>query len=132
MNKTKAFLSFLLIFTLVFFITGCTFLGFGTVKCTNTVNDMGIQENIEITTSFKNNHVNKTKAIATFDTEENAKYVCDVFKQLNSNLVNFSCNGKTITFNNYDVIMKRVISNYNELTKDEYIKELQDSGYTCK
>lgn len=113
-------------------LTGCE----KSVVCTGTLEEDGINANIEVKGILENDKISKAPATMTFSDETASQSVCGMLALVNSfatesEKVNYECNGKTVKLDNY-LQMASEEEKKDSYTKDEFIKLMEEQKLTCK
>ncbi len=119
----------------LFILTGC---GNGNkVVCKGKLDEAGMKADMTVTATIKSDKVDKVSASMTFDSKDTAKQYCSLFEMANSfaeddEKVDFKCDGKTLTFENYSDFAgedDEIIG----MSKADFIKEMEKTdGVSCK
>ncbi len=125
-SKTIAVYAFFLMLCLVL-ISGCS-IGGEKIICTNSDEENGIKEEIEVTAVLSKEKIKKVTAVITYNNKEAMETVCESLKNLPSNELRFSCSGKSIKIKNFDQILS--FDSLNS-SKEDYIKNIEEEGYNC-
>lgn len=118
-EKMKKSFRIFMVMMFAILLTGCGSKKYD-VKCTQTI------EKYEITigANFKNNKLSDVTTEMTFDTEENAKTMYDMVKSSDEN--KYELNKKTVSSKVTN------LSEQEQVTKDEFMKTMEDQKYKCK
>lgn len=113
-------------------LTGCE----KSVVCKGTVEEDGINANIEVKGILENDKISKASATMTFSDETASQSVCGMLALVNSfatdsEKINYECNGKTVKLENY-LQMASEEEKKDSYTKDEFIKLMEEEKLTCK
>lgn len=98
-------------------LTGCG----SKVKCTGEV----YGQKAEVTGEFKKNDLKEMTMTYKFEDKDVAEKACSSFKKDKDS--NVKCSSKSVT-----VSQKKPKSDKSKTTKDEFIKEMEKDGLSCK
>ena len=135
---------YLLIITLVIFITGCKSENSDSIDkivCKGVEQEGNIKTQIEVVAELENEKIAKVSAEMTFDDVESAKKYCAVFQMTNAlaekagKKIDFECDGKSIKFKNYSDFLNETDQDAKiiGLTRKEFIDSMKDDeNLTCE
>lgn len=120
----------------LFLVSGCG--KKNQVTCTATQEENGQKYTMTITADMKDDKVSSVSAKMAFDSEDTAKSFCGILGLVNSmaededSKVNYDCGKKSITIKNYEKLAESEGEEVKGLTKEEFIKGLEEEKFTCK
>ena len=88
----------------------------------------GVESITEVRANIKENKLKDAKAIITYETEEFANTMCDIFSKAEDSEGNLKCEDKTINIDNYH----KSINNEKELTKEEFLTYMENQNFICE
>jgi len=109
----------ILLILCIFLLVGCT------NKLTCTITDEIGTGKMEFT--FKNDSIIKLRSTLEFSSEDDAKAVCSLYKDIKIVGSKVICESRKVTLESTDVTMQ-----YKDLSKKEIKKQLEEDGYSCK
>ena len=120
---------FAIIFILFLALTGCKekYPKEEKLACNFTNTYEGSEFTTDVDVEIKKNIVTNAQAVMTFKDEKLASSMCDIFKLSEDAAGNLVCDNLHIIVNNYH----KSISSKN-MTKDEFIKYMEDQEFTCE
>jgi uncharacterized lipoprotein NlpE involved in copper resistance len=125
--------SIILLFVVIILITGCTKTEeeeeVKNLTCTYYDTREGNKYNTEVKIDLDNNIVTNATATITYDDEELASQMCEIYKIAGD--IDLTCNSKVITMNDYQKSIATSLGK-DELTKDDIVKYFEDQSYDCE
>lgn len=120
----------------LFLVSGCG--KKNQVVCTGSQEESGQKFTMKVTANIKDDKVSGISAKMTFDNEDMAKSFCGILGLANSmsedskNKIEFDCGKKSITIKNYEKLAESEGENVADLSKEDFIKAMEEEGLTCK
>ena len=120
----------------LFLVSGCG--KKNQVTCTAAQEEEGQKYTMTLTADIKDDKVSGVSAKMDFDNEDTAKSFCGILGLVNSmaedenSKVNYDCGKKSITIKNYENLAESEGEEVTNISKEEFIKELEEEGFTCK
>lgn len=108
----------------LFLLTGC---GSKKVTCTQDMSEAGMKITAKVVTSFKNDKVDSFTVTYETGSKEIANMFCTLYKDA-------KCSGKKVTIKGDAAIemMGKEKSEIKKISKSDWIKEAEASGFKCK
>ncbi len=133
----KKLIIFMICFIVIILLTGCgNSTNKQTILCRGTITEEGMTYQEEITAAIENEIIVKVSNKTIYETKDDAKAVCEVYKLSNknskgSNKINYKCNGNAIEIKNYENVFNQMGINVKNTYVDEFIILMNDRGLTC-
>lgn len=115
--------------TSLFLLTGCG----SKVVCKGETKQSGQKVSAKYTATLKSKKVDKVKVTMKFSDKKSAEDYCGLMELAkafagDSAKLDFKCKGKTIEFSDYT----QMSSEIKGMSKDDFIKSMEEAGLTCK
>ena len=116
----------LLLSVMFVFMTGCG--KEETLTCTSENTTQGAEFKSVVDIEIKKDMVTNATATITYQDEEVANKMCNVFKFAQDSEQNLECNGKVITYKNFH----KSANSTGTSTKEEFVEYMKNNGYVCE
>ena len=127
-NNIKTIISsFFVVVLCLVFVSGCS-IGGEKITCTNTTEENGINEKVEVVASLNNDSISKVSATLSYDSKDDMNTMCNILNNLPSNELRYSCSGNSIKIKNFDKILEFSALNSS---KTSFVEQMQQDGFTC-